>query len=243
MSSNNSDNIELEKLKLKKEIWAKAVDTQMHFNEMSVKSRQLGLTFVVAALGLAAVLISRGQGHGIELSGYFVHIGSIIVLIGAIAISAVGTLDILVYHKMLRGAVSFGEKLENDLKAGGLIGEYCGMTQSISNSSRYKKQNPDTLEGESKEGKAANKIFGFYMIAVIVLLSISFSLFVAFKDVAIDKFKVESNQASQTEAIGENGPSKNQLQTVEPSQPEATTDTKPSESQEQKSKPTNANVK
>ena len=33
-------------------IWAKAVDTQMHFNEMSVKSRQLGLTFVAAALGV-----------------------------------------------------------------------------------------------------------------------------------------------------------------------------------------------
>jgi hypothetical protein len=40
-------------------IWAKAVDTQMHFNEMSVKSRQLGLTFVAAALGLAVFLFSR----------------------------------------------------------------------------------------------------------------------------------------------------------------------------------------
>ena len=37
------------------EIWSKAVDTQMHFNEMCVKSRQLGLTFVAAALGVAVV--------------------------------------------------------------------------------------------------------------------------------------------------------------------------------------------
>ena len=42
-------------------IWTKAVDTQMHFNEMSVKSRQLGLTFVAAALGLAIVLLSRHE--------------------------------------------------------------------------------------------------------------------------------------------------------------------------------------
>ena len=42
-------------------IWSKAVDTQMHFNEMSVKSRQFGLAFVAAALGLAIVLLSRGQ--------------------------------------------------------------------------------------------------------------------------------------------------------------------------------------
>ena len=38
-------------------IWSKAVDTQMHFNEMSVKSRQFGLTFVAAALGLGIALL------------------------------------------------------------------------------------------------------------------------------------------------------------------------------------------
>lgn len=40
-------------------IWSKAVDTQMHFNEMSVKSRQLGLTFVATALALAVFLFSH----------------------------------------------------------------------------------------------------------------------------------------------------------------------------------------
>ena len=40
-------------------IWAKAVDTQMHFNEMAVKSRQFGLAFVAAALGLGIVLFIR----------------------------------------------------------------------------------------------------------------------------------------------------------------------------------------
>lgn len=38
-------------------IWSKVIDTQMHFNEMAVKSRQLGLTFVAAALGVAVVLL------------------------------------------------------------------------------------------------------------------------------------------------------------------------------------------
>ena len=40
------------------QIWSKVVDTQMHFNEMCVKSRQLGLTFVAAALGIGLVLLS-----------------------------------------------------------------------------------------------------------------------------------------------------------------------------------------
>jgi hypothetical protein len=42
-------------------IWAKTVDTQMHFNEMAVKSRQFGLGFVAAALGLGIVLLVRAR--------------------------------------------------------------------------------------------------------------------------------------------------------------------------------------
>ena len=57
MSNDDTDNIEI--LKLQKEVWEKAVDTQMHFNEMCVKSRQLGLTFVVAALGLSVLFLIR----------------------------------------------------------------------------------------------------------------------------------------------------------------------------------------
>jgi hypothetical protein len=100
-------------------VWSKAVDTQMHFNEMSVKSRQLGLTFVAAALGLAVFLFSRGgpdakfafqgtvRGHQFQF-----HVAEFIILAGAASVYAVKLLDLGVYHKMLRGAVAFGEDLE-----------------------------------------------------------------------------------------------------------------------------------
>src|SRR5438874_2120227 len=45
--------------KLLVEIWKQAVDTQKHFNDMCVKSRQLGLTFVAASLGAAFYLFIR----------------------------------------------------------------------------------------------------------------------------------------------------------------------------------------
>lgn len=97
-------------------IWSKAVDTQMHFNEMSVKSRQLGLTFVAAALGVGIVLLSQGTAFamtfpicGLEVQ---VHV-SVFLSIGAIlALNAVKQLDLKVYHRMLRGAVAFGEDFE-----------------------------------------------------------------------------------------------------------------------------------
>ena len=97
-------------------IWAKAVDTQMHFNEMSVKSRQLGLTFVAAALGIGIVLLSRGDSFAFPITikgiDFQLHI-SVVLLLGAwLALVAVRGLDLNVYHKMLRGAVTFGEDFE-----------------------------------------------------------------------------------------------------------------------------------
>src|SRR5947207_4450601 len=93
-------------------IWQKAVETQMHFNEMSVKSRQLGLTFVAAALGVAIFLFTRTDGKydvskticGINVK---FHVAVLIVLAAAMAVWAVRILDLSVYHKMLRGAVTF----------------------------------------------------------------------------------------------------------------------------------------
>ena len=56
-------------------IWERAVQTQMHFNEMSVKSRQLGLTFVAAALGVAVFLFTRDSNlnHDVTMWGRVVH--------------------------------------------------------------------------------------------------------------------------------------------------------------------------
>lgn len=121
-------------------IWAKAVDTQMHFNEMSVKSRQLGLTFVAAALGVAIVLLSRGEDffYQIDLTflSFRIHVSVLIVLGALIAVGAVRGLDLGVYHKMLRGAVTFGEDFEeNYMKK--VFDLDKGMTQAISHFSRH----------------------------------------------------------------------------------------------------------
>lgn len=98
-------------------IWAKTVDTQMHINEMSVKSRQFGLAFVTAALGLGILLLSRGQEFAITIpifGGFQLHATVLVVLSGAFALYAVSILDLNVYHRMLRGAVSFGEDFEQN---------------------------------------------------------------------------------------------------------------------------------
>ncbi|MBT4888594.1 MAG: hypothetical protein HON65_03465 [Rhodospirillales bacterium] len=180
-----------ERLKLKIEMWEKVVDTQMHFNEMSAKSRQLGLTFVVAALGVAVVLLSRPEMYGFNIPGLgYIHVSSVIVLIAALGVFAVRTLDLNVYHRMLRGAVAFGEQFDDELRESGLFKVPHGMTQTISAFSRFEEVDPITLEGKGTKIPAHNKISGFYNLVIAVLIFISVGLGFSFFDYtpkALDK--------------------------------------------------------
>ena len=164
-------------------IWSKAVDTQMHFNEMSVKSRQLGLTFVAAALGVGVVLIGNGQDFSLDFKGVHFHV-SVFLMIGSIlALQAVRQLDLGVYHKMLRGAVYFGEDFEqNYLKS--VFDLEKGMTQAISHFSRHEDAKVEkgengkfTYAGEN-EKNALKKIVAFYCNTTAFLCVATLVLFV-----------------------------------------------------------------
>jgi hypothetical protein len=159
-------------------IWEKAVETQMHFNEMSVKSRQLGFTFVAAALGVATVLLSRGADFSVlfqtRLGTFHLHISVLLIAISIIAIFAIKRLDLGVYHRMLRGAVTFGEDFEqNHLK--NILGLEKGMTQAISHYSRYHDAGKSTVDGKYKysgtmQRTAEDKIRRFYSFIVWMLI-------------------------------------------------------------------------
>ena len=168
-------------------IWQKAVDTQMHFNEMSVKSRQLGLTFVAAALGVGVVLLSRGGDFALTFwlfGRLWTFDVSVLLMLGAIiALTAVRQLDLNVYHRMLRGAVAFGEDFEeNYMKK--IFDLDKGMTQAISHFSRYSdaKVSPATdsskycYTGENHE-TAEEKIRKFYKRTICFLFLGALAIF------------------------------------------------------------------
>lgn len=163
-------------------IWQKAVDTQMHFNEMSVKSRQLGLTFVAASLGLAVVLLSQGKAFSIDFGGWHVHFAVLLVVAAAVSMAAVRHLDLNVYHKMLRGAVAFGEDLEQT-KLLKLLELSKGMTQAISHFSRFSDAKVSVENGTyvytgCQKVSALDKLNRFYLIVIITLFAVAIALFV-----------------------------------------------------------------
>ena len=188
----NDQKTDTELYRLKKEIWEKAVDTQMHFNEMSVKSRQLGLSLVVAALGLAIVLLTRQQEFliGLPFDGhvYQTHVAGIIITVAAAALYAVKRLDLGVYHRMLRGAVTFGEELEDAGLRDEIMQTPKGMTEFISLFSRHHNIETTIKEGNTQyigkdETTAEIKINRFYWLAIWTLISIGVILIFAFGDI------------------------------------------------------------
>ncbi|MER9886834.1 hypothetical protein NKJ48_14280 [Mesorhizobium sp. M0114] len=167
------------------EIWKTTVETQMHFNEMSVKSRQLGLTFVAAALGVALVLLTHKEDFFIEISDTVrLHVSVILIFGAAFAIHAVKGLDLNVYHKMLRGAVTFGEDFEeNYMKK--IFDLEKGMTQSISHYSRFsdasvcKKESGRYHYKGDRRVTAYDKIKSFYSSLLFYIYTAAFLLFIA----------------------------------------------------------------
>src|SRR3954447_810658 len=88
-------------------VWERAIQTQMHFAELSIKTRQIGMTVVGATLGLAIVLARSDASFNITFYGYSLPITSVLCWISALVLSAIWILDVTVYHQMLRGAVAF----------------------------------------------------------------------------------------------------------------------------------------
>lgn len=184
------------------EIWKQAVDTQKHFNDMCVKSRQLGLTFVAASLGAALYLFIRapggiGEGTATATAGNYAfalppicgrtlifHISLAIITAAVAAVVAVRKLDLGVYHQMLRGAVTFGEDLE-EKHIRPMVGLQMGMTQSISHFSRHS----DAHVTKGRDGfyqfsghnkiNAGSKLKGFYNVILGFLVATAAAIFLA----------------------------------------------------------------
>jgi hypothetical protein len=176
--------------KLLVDIWKQAVDTQKHFNEMSGKSRQLGLTFVAASLGAAVFLFTRvntpsSYAFSATICGHEIifHVAVFIMLAALAGVWAVRELDLGVYHQMLRGAVTFNEDLE-EKHIRRIVGLEKGLTQAISffsrnsDASRTLGPNGYIYAGDNHR-TAGQKLSRFYTIVMVFLALSALAMFVA----------------------------------------------------------------
>lgn len=172
-----------EKLK----IWQRSIETQMHFAELSIKMRQLGITLTGGTIALAVVLHRTDKAFSIDLPfvGLSLPVTTILCIGAALILYGAKILDAGMYHQMLRGAVKFNEIYERELDES--VGWKSGLTEAISAYSRY--SSPNRLETRDASGKiweetgkvsfAGNKIAVFYWCAISTLIAAGLFLFAA----------------------------------------------------------------
>ena len=132
------------------------------------------------------MLLSGGKDFSIDILvyGYLikVHVTILLFLAAALALNAVRELDLKVYHKMLRGAVTFGEDFEERYMKE-IFGDLeKGMTQSISHFSRYESASVVSKNNKlynylaSEKRNAYDKVSGFYNLTTSFLIISSCSI-------------------------------------------------------------------
>jgi len=154
-------------------IWERSIETQMHFAELSIKTRQIGMTVVGATLALAVVLYRTDHQFSIPIFSYSIPVSSILCWTAALVLFAIKLLDVGVYHQMLRGAVAFNEDFERtNLRE--FFGTEKGLTQAISFFSRHpgaRLENGKYLDKRTHRLQVAgDRISHFYWLLISSLM-------------------------------------------------------------------------
>jgi uncharacterized membrane protein len=111
MSAN--DRVEAEIIRQKTEIWKQLIQTQMHFNDLCVRIKWLGITIGSTIIGTSFVLLQDKKSHIAVLNDAFVvPTSSILLFLSFFFWLALREMDRNYYTKMLIASVDRAEDFE-----------------------------------------------------------------------------------------------------------------------------------
>jgi len=99
--------------------WRAAIDTQMHFNDMLIRTRTAGMSIVVAVFGGAALTVEKFPQHVELFFGIDVHLAGVVMFFGLLLLFSLFVLDYFYYYRMLIAAVERTEELEAESRRPG----------------------------------------------------------------------------------------------------------------------------
>jgi hypothetical protein len=99
--------------------WRAALDTQMHFNDMLIRTRAAGMSIVVAVFGGAALAVEKFPQHVALFLGIDVHLAAIVMFFGLLLLFSLFVLDYFYYYRMLLAAVERAEEIEAESRRPG----------------------------------------------------------------------------------------------------------------------------
>lgn len=126
----------------------------MHFNDMLMKVRNLGITLLLAVFGAAAFSLQYELYLGLPFGRY--HLATLIIAFGLVAWLGIWFMD-RYYNKLLAGAVAKSTEIEDQYDE-----DWLGMTHAITQESR-------TLLGKANAMTARNQMALFLYLPILAM--------------------------------------------------------------------------
>jgi hypothetical protein len=108
------DKLASERLRGRVEYWKQIAAIQIHFNDMCIRTRWLGLTAIATLVAAAAIAEKENIRFRLP-SDWSIGLPSVLMLISLMLLSALWFLDIHYYYKMLIASVEYGERFETQI--------------------------------------------------------------------------------------------------------------------------------
>ena len=107
-----NDNANLGETKLVLSEWKTVITTQMHFNDMIMRTRTTGVSVVMGVYGAAALALGQYPEKFLKISKFNFHVSAAIIIFGILLLASIASLDYLYYYQMLLAAVKRGEQID-----------------------------------------------------------------------------------------------------------------------------------
>jgi hypothetical protein len=108
------DKLASERLRGRVEYWKQIASIQMHFNDMCIRTRWLGLTAIATLVGAAAIATKEDIRFRLPYD-WTIGLTSVLMLLSLMLLAALWFLDIHYYYKMLIASVEYGERYEKEM--------------------------------------------------------------------------------------------------------------------------------
>ena len=95
------------------EAWKTTVEVQKHFNDLELRIRNYALTLLLAVAGASGVALK--EGLFVSVLGARVSLASCLLMAGLVVLCGFYFMDRFWYHRLLRGSVAHGQRLEQKL--------------------------------------------------------------------------------------------------------------------------------
>jgi len=178
-----------DRMKVLLDLWSKTVDVQLQLTRVAARARLLGLALIASALTIGILLVAIGHDWALTVplgqSHLTLHSAVLVLAASVGALLLLRMLDLNVYDRMLRGAASFGEDLEEQhLKPELIDGVARGMTQAIAYYAQYadagtRRTGRRLVYFGSQEDAVADRVRRFYVYGMALPAATAFAMLIA----------------------------------------------------------------